>query len=103
MRVEPSGIYSARRANNGNRNMKSEFAWARRQNIYSVFDEKDKPRRKVLPEIWAETIQSDALTYADDLTNKTTGAHEIGPEITAIGKYGHSHDIDINWGEIKII
>ena len=86
------------------RNQKAEQAWTTQQEIYRYRKKGEKkPKRKILPETWTTKIKSDALLYADDLTTKTNGAHEIYPKLTIMETIGKEHHIDINWDKIKII
>ena len=77
----------------GKRNPKAEKAWARQKQLYLYRKKGGREgggpkKRKILPGNWTQTIKTDVLTYADGLTIKTTGPHEIYPKITTIEEQG---------------
>ena len=62
-----------------------------------------KARSPALPERWATTIPTDVHVFAEDLTIKATGPHEIYPKLIPLGKYASIYQIHIRWDKIKII
>ena len=62
-----------------------------------------RPKPCHLNEKWTQEIKCDTLTYADDLSNKANGAHEIYPKIKTFEECAKTFQININCDKIKII
>ena len=79
------------------RNEQAEYKWCWQKEVarYRMPGDR-KIRNPALQEHWVTTIPNDTHVFADDLTIKTTGAHEIYPKLVTFEKQADKYEIKIN-------
>ena len=86
------------------RNDRAESAWCHQHELKRFRQKGDrKIKNPPLSEVWTQEKPNDMHVFADDLTIKTTDAHEIYPKLKIFEECAKARDIHINWDKILII